>query len=97
MLLEGLRGTHTPYDSPRKRLHVTQHEVKDADGNVFTQLSYRMGDAKAIEPELVVRRINNSTAVITDMDGKTYSEVMRIEDACALLADINPKHHKRAP
>ncbi len=37
---------------------------------------------------LVVRRVDQRTAVITDSKGEPYSELMRIPDAIALLQEL---------
>ncbi len=52
------------------------------------------GDAETVRwsgdqhiPELVVRRVDRTTARITDLDGHPYSDLMRIEDAIATLKE----------
>ena len=38
---------------------------------------------------LVVRRVDQRTARITDHDGNPYSELMRIEDAITILRELS--------
>jgi len=97
MLLAGLVGTRTPYNSPGKAAQAAEHEVRDANGKVlFTILKYNAHhEANVHEPVFVVRRVGNMTAVITDMNGTWYSTLMRIEDACAVLAELDKT--RRAP
>ncbi len=52
------------------------------------EITVRPGHANEPVVILVVRRVGRTTAVITDMEGEIYSELMRVVDACRLLRDL---------
>lgn len=62
----------------------------DFKGREWRQISnVRPNESSTPEPELVVRRVDHTTAVITDLEGHPYSDQMPITEACALLKEVS--------
>lgn len=79
-----LKGSQTRYQELEPHRYAGVIVSVDKDG----EITVRPGMPNEPVVILVVRRVDPKTAVITDLDGEIYSELMRVTDACRLLRDL---------
>ncbi len=82
-----LKGSHTKYQELEPHRYPGVIISLDKDG----EITVRPGMPNEPVVILVVRRVGPTTAVITDMEGEIYSELMRVTDACRLLRDLTER------
>ena len=70
-------------DAPER--HRDAIQTNHLDPNGLLTVRYERGSYD--DPILVIRRVDQRTALITDCEGKPYSDLMRIEDAIRTLKE----------
>ena len=84
LAFRGMKGSQTKYQELEEHRYAGVVIHVDKDG----EITVRPGMPNEPVVILVVRRVDQRTAVITDMEGEIYSELMRVTDACRLLRDL---------